>query len=91
MANELKFIFLMSNEDIDIMSKLGSFIFNCLKNGNLKWPNDVTPLLRMMYLLANKINDHFYYPILSLSNNLQYSIAIFDSVVKWLCLFGSKA
>ena len=36
MTNELKFIFIMSNEDINIMSILGSFIFNCLKKREIE-------------------------------------------------------
>ena len=31
MSNESKFIFIMSNEDANVTSKLGSFIFNCMK------------------------------------------------------------
>ena len=31
MANELKFIFIMSNEDLNVSSKLGSFVSNSMK------------------------------------------------------------
>ena len=31
MTNEMKLVFILSNEDTNITSKLGSFIFNCLK------------------------------------------------------------
>ena len=38
MSNELKFIFLFSNEDLNVMSQLGSYIFNCMK----KRENEIT-------------------------------------------------
>ena len=33
MSNELKFIFIMSNEDLNVSSKLGSFVSNSMKIG----------------------------------------------------------
>ena len=36
MTNESKFIFIMTNEDINIMSILGSFIFNCFKKREIE-------------------------------------------------------
>ena len=38
MSNELKFIFIMSNEDLNVSSKLGSFIFNSMKTREREIP-----------------------------------------------------
>ena len=39
MTNEMKFVFILSNEDTNITSKLVSFMYNCLKKGIAKLAN----------------------------------------------------